>query len=59
VLDPRIGGLWGWQFANVVGARAFCKAVRPMSGREGDERPARLPSGRCRFSISPRLAARL
>jgi peptide/nickel transport system substrate-binding protein len=23
VLDPRMGGLWGWQFENVKGARAF------------------------------------
>jgi peptide/nickel transport system substrate-binding protein len=26
VLDPRIGGLWGWQYENVVGARAFMRS---------------------------------
>ena len=26
VLDPRIGGPWGWQYENVVGARAFMRS---------------------------------
>jgi peptide/nickel transport system substrate-binding protein len=25
LLDPRIGGPWGWQYENVVGARAFMR----------------------------------
>jgi peptide/nickel transport system substrate-binding protein len=38
VLDPRIGGLWGWQYENVVGARAF------MRGRADDVSGVKAPT---------------
>jgi ABC-type transport system substrate-binding protein len=46
VLDPRIGGLWGWQFANVVGARAF------MQGRAADVSGVKATKDRLVFHLA-------
>jgi peptide/nickel transport system substrate-binding protein len=46
VLDPRLGGLWGWQFANVVGARAF------MQGRAADVSGVRATKDRLVFHLA-------
>jgi peptide/nickel transport system substrate-binding protein len=46
VLDPRIGGPWGWQYENVVGARVF------MQGHAADVSGVKATKDRLVFHLA-------